>query len=713
MSIENWSDIEEIYHSALLHEHNERAAFLALTCAGNPSLHKEVAALLKAHDESEGFMDDSAFDLGMKALAAEEDILIGQNVGPYKILATLGRGGMGDVYLAHDSRLGRNVALKAFPVSLTDDAERVRRFRQEARAASKIAHPHVAHIYEIGEVGADHFITMELVDGITLGQRLSLGSIPLMEAVEIAAQIASALTAAHEAGVVHRDIKPDNIMLCQDSYVKVLDFGLAKMTEEVGALSGSPLQVSGAIRTEPGFVMGSVMYMSPEQARGQDVDPRTDIWSLGVVFYEMVTGQRPFAAATTSDVMAAVLLKEPTPLTLFEPRLSAAIDEIVMKMLRKDREQRYGTAREVFHELRNLKQRLEPRAALTNSTEARFLPQTQSETVNGAVPLGSHFYIVRSVDHDFDTAITRRDSIVLIKGGRQIGKTSLLARGLHNARASGMVVVITDFQTFNESQLVSAETLLLSLAQLIADKLELGVQPDEVWNARRGPSVNFERYMKREVLDKLSSHLVWGLDEVDRLFTCHYGSEVFGLFRSWHNARALEPAGPWQRLTMAISYATEAHLFISDLNQSPFNVGTRFVLEDFDREQVAELNKRYGYPLKNDEERERFYQHLSGHPFLTRQGLKALATGHADFESFINQADKDEGPFGNHLRRILLLLLQDATLRESMKDILQGRSCSNPESFYRLRSAGLLTGESMREGRPRCHLYVSYLERRL
>jgi len=659
-------------------------------------------------------MEDSAFDLGMKALAAEEVISTGQDVGPYKILSTLGRGGMGDVYLAYDKRLERKVALKALPSSLTGDVERVRRFRQEARAASKIAHPNVAHIYEIGEAGADHFITMEFVDGITLRQRLGVGCLPLMEAIEISVQIASALTAAHKAGVVHRDIKPDNIMLCQDSYVKVLDFGLAKTTDEAETFLGSLLQVSGAIRTEPGFVMGSVMYMSPEQARGQDVDARTDIWSLGVVLYEMVTGQRPFAAATTSDAIAAVLLKEPTPLRQFAPGVPAEIDGIVMKMLHKDREQRYATAREILHELKVLKQRIEPMGAQVDSTEApAFILPPQSETVSGAVPLDSRFYIVRAVDHDFDTAITRRDSIVLIKGGRQIGKTSLLARGLHNARARGAHVVITDFQTLNESQLASAETLLLSLAQLIADKLELSVQPDEVWNARRGPSINFERYMKREVLDKLSGHLLWGLDEVDRLFTCHYGSEVFGLFRSWHNARALEPEGPWQRLTMAISYATEAHLFISDLNQSPFNVGTRLVLEDFDLAQVAELNRRYGSPLKSEDERERFYQLLSGHPFLTRQGLKTLATGSADLESFIMQADNDEGPFGNHLRRILLLLLQDATLLEAMKDVLQGRACSRPESFYRLRSAGLLTGESMQEGRPRCLLYVSYLERRL
>src|SRR5262249_14686710 len=187
----------------------------------------------------------------------------------------------------------------------------------------------------------------------------------------------------------------------------------------------------------------------------------------------------------------------------------------------------------------------------------------------------SEFYIVRSTDNEFKSAIARHDSIVLVKGARQVGKTSLLARGLEQAREEGAKVVLTDFQTLNSSHLESAEKLFFALAELIAQHLDLEVAPQSFWDSQRGPNMNFGRYLRREVLGKISSHIVWGLDEVDRLFSCSFGSEVFGLFRSWHNARSLDPKGPWKRLTLAIAYATEAHLFITDMNQSPFNVGAK------------------------------------------------------------------------------------------------------------------------------------------
>ena len=220
--------------------------------------------------------------------------------------------------------------------------------------------------------------------------------------------------------------------------------------------------------------------------------------------------------------------------------------------------------------------------------------------VGGAVPLDSEFYVERPTDLDFRDAINRQDSIVLVKGGRQMGKTSLLARGLQQARENGAKVVFTDFQALSASHLQSAETLYLALAESIADQLDLDVMPDEVWNEKRGPNVNLERYLRREVLGGFDAPLVWGLDEVDRLFTCSFGSEVFGLFRSWHNRRSLDPTGPWSRLTLGIAYATEAHLFITDLNQSPFNVGTRLSLSDFTPGEVGDLNRRYGSPLKSE-----------------------------------------------------------------------------------------------------------------
>ena len=335
------------------------------------------------------------------------------------------------------------------------------------------------------------------------------------------------------------------------------------------------------------------------------------------------------------------------------------------------------------------------------------------EPVGGAVPLRSDFYLVRPADAEFRAALTRYDSIILIKGARQMGKTSLLARGLQYARERGARVALTDFQKFNASNLETVGNFYLSLAESLADQLDLNVLPADVWDERRGPNVNFERYIRREVLAKLNAPLVWGLDEVDRLFVCSYGSEVFGLFRSWHNERALDPAGPWAALTLAIAYATEAHLFITDMNQSPFNIGTRLALEDFWPNQVEELNARYGSPLKTADELKRFIELVNGHPFLVRRGLHELATKKQSFEIFAEQADRDEGIFGDHLRRILVLLARDSSLTDIVKGVLRGLPCPTQESFYRLRSAGVVGGNSPSDVRLRCKLYANYLSRHL
>jgi hypothetical protein len=335
------------------------------------------------------------------------------------------------------------------------------------------------------------------------------------------------------------------------------------------------------------------------------------------------------------------------------------------------------------------------------------------EPIGGAVPLDSEFYVVRAQDGEFRTALMRYDSIILIKGARQMGKTSLLARGLQQARERGAKVVLTDFQKLNVSDLESPTNLYLTLAESIAEQLDLSTFPQDVWDERRGANVNFERYLRREVLAKLNAPLVWGLDEVDRLFSCAFGSEVFGLFRSWHNERALDPSGPWAGMTLAIAYATEAHLFITDMNQSPFNVGTRLALEDFTTDQVAELNRRYRSPLKDGDELQRFLQLVAGHPFLVRRAFHEMATQHLDIAALEAQADRDEGIFGDHLRRMLVLLARDPLLTDVVRGILRGEPCATSESFYRLRSAGLMAGTSPSDVRPRCQLYASYLRRHL
>src|SRR5215475_1975787 len=344
-----------------------------------------------------------------------------------------------------------------------------------------------------------------------------------------------------------------------------------------------------------------------------------------------------------------------------------------------------------------------------------FTTQTEGELEppGGAVPLHSRFYIERKVDGEFREAIMRGDSIVLVKGARQVGKTSLLARGLQRAREAGCAVVQVDLQRLTADALASVDKLLFTLADLIAYKLKLKTAPHQVWVDFLSPSVNFERYLEGEVLEKLTAPLVLGLDEIDRLFGRDYASGVFGLFRSWHNMRALDPSGQWRKLRLALAYATEAHLFITDLNQSPFNVGTRLTLGDFTLEKITELNRRYGAPLRNTEELSRYFDLVGGNPYLAQRGLHEMAQRRLALDELEALAAGDDGPFGDHLRRVIASLEQDPALCEVARGILQGQPCPTQESFYRLRSAGLFAGDSARYVRPRCQLYATYLEKRL
>jgi DNA-binding winged helix-turn-helix (wHTH) protein len=348
----------------------------------------------------------------------------------------------------------------------------------------------------------------------------------------------------------------------------------------------------------------------------------------------------------------------------------------------------------------------------SSSTIIPSAPTQGMESLGGAVPLDSPFYIERPVDREFHAAVARGEGIVLVKGARQVGKTSLLARALQRAREAGARVILTDFLLLNAAHLASSEALLLTLAKSIANQLELPVAPHQVWDAELGPSMNFTHYMRSQVLQRYPTPLVWGLDEVDRLFTCPFGGEIFGLFRSWHNARSLDPQGQWSRLTLAMAYATEAHLFINDAHLSPFNVGTRLVLDDFTLEQVAELNRRYD-SLLSEAEVERFFGLVCGHPYLVRRGLHELATRGITLDELEAEADRDDGPFGDHLRRLLVSLNQDAALCEVVRGLIAGRSCPTAESFYRLRGAGVVVGDAAQEARLRCRLYANYLTRRL
>jgi serine/threonine-protein kinase len=285
----------------------------------------------------------------------------GTRLGRYEIRSPIGAGGMGEVYLAEDTTLDRTVALKVLPAPVASDQQRMRRFVQEAKAASGLNHPNILTIYEIGQTDSTHFIATEFIEGVTLRHLIRTTHIALGETFDIAMQVASALSVAHAAGIVHRDIKPENIMLRKDGYVKVLDFGLAKLTGNFQEWQSSDPEAPTAqiVNTDPGVVMGTVHYMSPEQARGLDVDGRADVWSLGVVLYEMCAGRPPFEGKTGSDVLASILEKEQQQLSRFSKEIPPEFQWIVNKALVKDREERYQTIRDMLIDVRNLKRQME------------------------------------------------------------------------------------------------------------------------------------------------------------------------------------------------------------------------------------------------------------------------------------------------------------------------------------------------------------------
>ena len=291
-----------------------------------------------------------------------------EKVSHYRILEKLGAGGMGVVYLAEDMKLGRKVAIKVLSQEYTTNKDRLHRFDQEASAASNLNHPNILTIHEVGDDDGRHYIATEYIDGMTLRRKIAGSQLEAAEVLDIAIQVASALEEAHAAGIVHRDIKPDNIMIRRNGYVKVLDFGLAKLTETVDRTpSDGEASTRVLVHTDAGVVMGTSHYMSPEQARGKPVDARSDIWSLGVVIYEMVAGRTPFEGETSTDVLVAITQKEPPPLARFAPNVPAELDWIVMKALRKDRDERYQTIKELLTDLRRLKQRLEFEVELERS----------------------------------------------------------------------------------------------------------------------------------------------------------------------------------------------------------------------------------------------------------------------------------------------------------------------------------------------------------
>jgi serine/threonine protein kinase len=372
MEPERWQQISGIFKSALALKPEERPAYVADKCGDDESLRHQVEQLIESHQQADqhSFIESHAVAEVASLLVPDSPAEVpdslekGQQIAHYRIVRKLGEGGMGEVYLAEDTRLDRTVALKIVPADLASDKRRMQRFKQEAKLASSLNQPNILTIYEFGDIDSLHFIASEYVDGTTLRYYVKENQLKLPEIIDIGIQVVAALDAAHEARIVHRDIKPENIMVRRrDKVIKVLDFGLAKLTERVSGRSvRSETEANTAVmvRTMPGSVMGTVYYMSPEQAQGLHIDERTDLWSVGVVIYEMVTGTVPFVGVTSSHTIVDILEKEPPPLGKPGARaVPPELQRIVSKALAKDPGERYQTAKDMLIDLRNLKRRLE------------------------------------------------------------------------------------------------------------------------------------------------------------------------------------------------------------------------------------------------------------------------------------------------------------------------------------------------------------------
>jgi serine/threonine protein kinase/pimeloyl-ACP methyl ester carboxylesterase len=346
--LDNWPRVKRMLEEALVRGGADREAYLAEACGTDPALRAQIEILLAAQDDAGTFLETPAALLLDDSRGRED--LSGRVVSSYRLVSRLGAGGMGEVYLAHDAKLDRPVALKFLSPELMVDRDRLRRFHQEARAASSLNHPHIVVVHDFGELDGRPYLVTEFVEGETLRQRLQRGPLAPRDVVDIGIQIAGALAAAHARGLVHRDIKPDNVMVRPDGYVKVLDFGLAKLA----TTHRSSDRIPSESRTHPGTVMGTPRYMSPEQARGLDLDARSDLWSLGVVLYEMIAGRPPFDGATPADAIAALLGTDPLALEGQAPHPNAELSAIVTKALRKDRLERYADADAMLADLRRL-----------------------------------------------------------------------------------------------------------------------------------------------------------------------------------------------------------------------------------------------------------------------------------------------------------------------------------------------------------------------
>ena len=364
MNAERWKQIDELFDAVLEIPDEQRETFLSEKCVGDADLRSEVLSLLKAQTSADQFLEHSAMNLMAKELAhnhTEVFSLVGKEFGTYKIEKSIGAGGMGEVYLAHDEKLNRKVALKILPAEFTTDAERIKRFEREARMISALNHPYIVTIYDVGNANGVNYIATEFVEGETVRELINRGA-DLKRALSVVSQTCEALAAAHKAGIIHRDIKPENVMLRPDGFVKVLDFGLAKLTEQTES------QQHLSKYTVKGVIIGTPAYMSPEQVSDDKVDHRTDLWSVGVVLYEMLTGKNPFKGESRQATFQKILADDPPPVSSLNDQLPTELDQILSKALEKDADLSYQTASDLRADLKRVRREIDSSPSLKSGS---------------------------------------------------------------------------------------------------------------------------------------------------------------------------------------------------------------------------------------------------------------------------------------------------------------------------------------------------------